>query len=90
MLEYIAPMKIALIALVILSVIVILGLIVFSFKLLRKTQKEEIAQRREMRKNAQYQVHPGVAKEHERMAMLKKELAEKEQLEQLEKDNKKK
>ena len=41
MLEYIAPMKIALIALVILSVIVILGLIVFSFKLLRKTQKEE-------------------------------------------------
>ena len=52
MLEYIAPMKIALIALVILSVIVILGLIVFSFKLLRKTQKEEIAQRREIRKNA--------------------------------------
>ena len=75
-------MKIALFALVIISVIVIFGLIVFSFKLLRKTQKEEISQRREMRQNAQYQVHPGVAKEHKRMATLKKELAEKEQLEQ--------
>ena len=90
MLEYIAPMKIALIALVLLSVIVILGLIVFSFNLLRKTQKEEIAQRREIRKNAQYQVHPGVAKEHERMATLKKELVEKERLEQQQKDNKQK
>ena len=78
-------MKIALTALVILSVILILGLIVFSFKLLRKTQKEELQERREMRKNAQYEVHPGVALEHERLDTLKSELAKKEQRDQQQK-----
>ena len=76
----VAPMKTALIALVILSVIVILGLIVFSFKLLRKTQKEERQERCELRENGQYQVHPSVALEHERLETLKNELEEKDHL----------
>ena len=46
-------MKMLLILLVIISVLVLLGLIVFSFKLLRKSQQEELEQRRVERLNRQ-------------------------------------
>lgn len=69
-------MKIALIGLVILSVIILLGLVFMSFKLLRKAQKEELDERREMRKSGEYQVHPQVAEEWKRLDKLKKELEE--------------
>ena len=45
-----------------------------SFKLLRKAQKEELQQRREMRKSGNYQVHPQVAEEWKRLEKLKKDL----------------
>jgi len=67
-------MKIALIGVVILSIIVLLGLLFLSFKLLRKTQSEELVERREMRKSGQYQVHPQVAEELKRLEKIKKEL----------------
>jgi len=67
-------MKIALIALVILSIILILGLVVMSFKLLRKTQKEELQQRQEMRKAGNFQVHPQVGEEWKKLEKLKKDL----------------
>ena len=70
-------MKIALIGLVILSVIVLLGLLFMSFKLLRKTQKEESAVRKEMRKSGNYQAHPQVAEELKRLDQLKKDLENK-------------
>ncbi|RZG82085.1 hypothetical protein EXE10_12210 [Acinetobacter sp. WCHAc060033] len=70
-------MKIALIGLVIVSVIVLLGLLFMSFKLLRKTQKEESAVRKEMRKSGNYQVHPQVAEELKRLDQLKKDLENK-------------
>ena len=70
-------MKIALIGLVILSVIVLLGLLFMSFKLLRKTQKEESAVRKEMRKSGNYPVHPQVAEELKRLDQLKKDLENK-------------
>ncbi len=71
-------MKIALIALVIVSVIILFGLILMSLKLLRHSQKEELQQRREMRKSGNYRVHPQVAEELKRLDTLKKVLAEKE------------
>nr|WP_286434949.1 MULTISPECIES: hypothetical protein [unclassified Acinetobacter] len=74
--EYIL-IKIALIALVILSVVVVLSLLVISFKLLRKTQKEELAERREMRKSGDYQMHPQVAEEWKRLEQMKKDLENK-------------
>ena len=70
-------MKFVLIALVILSVLLLLGLLYMSFKLLRKAQKEELQQRREMRKSGNYQVHPQVAEEWKRLKKLKKDLENK-------------
>ncbi|MEF9958187.1 MAG: hypothetical protein RR767_13470 [Acinetobacter sp.] len=75
-------MKIALLGLVIVSVIGLLALLWMSFKLLSKAQKEELAERREMRKSGrsqagQQQVHPQVAEEHKRLEKLKKELENK-------------
>lgn len=70
-------MKIALIGLVIVSVIVLLGLLFMSFKLLRKAQKEEIAERREMRKSGSYQMHPQVAEEWKKLEQMKKDLENK-------------
>lgn len=75
-------MKIALFGLVIVSVIGLLALLWMSFKLLRKAQKEELAERREMRKSGQsqtgqYQVHPQVAEEYKRLEKLRKELENK-------------
>ena len=67
-------MKIALIGLVIVSVIVLLGLLFMSFKLLRKAQKEELAERREMRKSGNYQMHPQVAEEWKKLEQMKKDL----------------
>ncbi len=49
-----------------------------SFKLLRKAQKEELQQSREMRKSGNYQVHPQVAEEWKRLEKLKKDLENKE------------
>ena len=71
-------MKIALFGLVIVSVIGLLALLWMSFKLLRKAQKEELAERREMRKSGrsqagQPQVHPQVVEEHQRLEKLKKD-----------------
>ena len=71
-------MKIALFGLVIVSVIGLLALLWMSFKLLRKAQKEELAERREMRKSGrsqvgQPQVHPQVAEQHQRLEKLKKD-----------------
>ena len=71
-------MKIALFGLVIVSVIGLLALLWMSFKLLRKAQKEELAERREMRKSGQPQVHPQVAEQHQRLEKLKKEQQNKE------------
>ncbi|ENU60407.1 hypothetical protein ACNPQK_04850 [Acinetobacter guillouiae] len=71
-------MKFVLIALVILSILLLLGLLYMSFKLLRKAQKEELQQRREMRKSGNYQVHPQVAEEWKRLEKLKKDLENKE------------
>ncbi|WP_419820175.1 hypothetical protein [Acinetobacter sp.] len=70
-------MKFVLIALVILSILLLLGLLYISFKLLRKAQKEELQQRREMRKSGNYQVHPQVAEEWKRLEKLKKDLENK-------------
>ncbi len=70
-------MKIALIGLVIVSVIVLLGLLFMSFKLLRKAQKEELAERREMRKSGNYQMHPQVAEEWKKLEQMKKDLENK-------------
>lgn len=70
-------MKIALIGLVILSVILLLGLLFMSFKLLRKSQKEELAVRKEMRQSGNYQVHPQVGEELKRLDQLKKDLENK-------------
>jgi hypothetical protein len=70
--------KFVLIALVILSILLLLGLLYMSFKLLRKAQKEELQQRREMRKSGNYQVHPQVAEEWKRLEKLKKDLENKE------------
>lgn len=67
-------MKIALIALVILSIVFLFGLVFMSFKLLRKAQKEELQQRREMRKTGDYQIHPQVAEEWKRLEQMKKNL----------------
>lgn len=72
-------MKIALVAMVILSVVVLLGLIFMSFKLLRKAQKDEAQQRREIRKSGNYKVHPGLAKEWEKLEEMKKQMTQKEQ-----------
>ena len=71
-------MKIALVAMVILSVVVLLGLIFMSFKLLRKAQKEELQERREMRKSGNYEMHPQVAEEWKRLDQLKKGLENKD------------
>lgn len=71
-------MKFVLIALVILSILLLLGLLYMSFKLLRKAQKEELQQRREMRKSGNYQVHPQVAEEWKRLEKLKNDLENKE------------
>ncbi|RKG40020.1 hypothetical protein [Acinetobacter rongchengensis] len=65
-------MKIALIALVILSIVFLFGLVFMSFKLLRKAQKEELQQRRELRKTGDYQIHPQVAEEWKRLEQMKK------------------
>ncbi|WP_335955216.1 hypothetical protein [Acinetobacter guillouiae] len=70
-------MKFVLIALVILSILLLLGLLYMSFKLLRKAQKEELQQRCEMRKSGNYQVHPQVAEEWKRLEKLKKDLENK-------------
>ena len=71
-------MKFALVIMVIIAVAVLLGLLFVSFKMLRKVQVEELAERREMRKNGraaeQYQVHPQVAEELKRLDKIKKEL----------------
>ena len=65
-------MKIVLIALVILSIVFLFGLVFMSFKLLRKAQKEELQQRRELRKTGDYQIHPQVAEEWKRLEQMKK------------------
>ncbi|MDO6642777.1 hypothetical protein [Acinetobacter guillouiae] len=70
-------MKFVLIALVILSILLLLGLLYMSFKLLRKAQREELQQRREMKKSGNYQVHPQVAEEWKRLEKLKKDLENK-------------
>ena len=71
-------MKIALIALVILSIVFLFGLVFMSFKLLRKAQKEELQQRREMRKTGDYKIHPQLAEEWKRLEKMKKNLKDKD------------
>ena len=75
-------MKFALVIMVIIAAAVLLGLLFVSFKMLRKVQAEELAERREMRKSAdvseQYQVHPQVEEEKKRLEKLKKQLENKD------------
>ncbi|UUS56774.1 MULTISPECIES: hypothetical protein [unclassified Acinetobacter] len=75
-------MKFALVIMVIIAVAVLLGLLFVSFKMLRKVQVEELAERREMRKfvhvSEKYQVHPQVEEEKKRLEKLKKELENKD------------
>lgn len=70
-------MKIAAIILVLIAALVLIALIVQSFKLLRKTQKEELAERKEMRQSAEYQIHPELSKEWKKLEQMKQDLENK-------------
>lgn len=72
-------MKFALIALVILSVAILLCLIVMSFKLLRKSQKQESLERKAMKQAMPRNVqrHPKLDEEWKKLEQLKKDLEKK-------------
>lgn len=71
-------MKIAAIILVLIAALVLIALVIQSFKLLRKTQKEELAERKAMRKTGEYQVHPQLENEWKKLEKMKKDLENKQ------------
>nr|WP_174505432.1 hypothetical protein [Acinetobacter sp. Marseille-Q1620] len=68
-------MKTALIALVVLSIAALLVLFFMSFKLLRSAQKQAALERQNQRK--EYQIHPELAKEQQKLDEMKKRLQQK-------------
>lgn len=71
-------MKIAAVILVLIAALVLIALVIQSFKLLRKTQKEELEERKEMRKTGEYQVHPQLENEWKKLEKMKKEFENKD------------
>ena len=70
-------MKILLLLLMGICFIGLLGLSVFSIRLLRKIQKEAAQQGNGSAESKQYKIHPGVEQEHQRLDALKKHLEKK-------------
>lgn len=71
-------MKIVAIILVFIAALVLIALLVQSFKLLRKTQKEELQERKDLRQAGESQLHPQLENEWKKLAQMKKDLENKD------------